>query len=173
MITWSPWNPVATKNTDPKTLSAIVNLVSAYSLSCKKVKYKPKIIVIISPIFLLNKSLLIILWWQKVTETPDARSTTVFSNGSWYGLSALIPTGGHAHPNSGVGESLLWKKAQKNETKNITSDTMNKIIPSRSPVVTAEVWKPRIVPSRATSRHHWNETKNKVIKAKSKRVKDL
>jgi hypothetical protein len=32
-------------------------------------------------------------------------------------------------PNSGVGDRLLWKKAQKKDTKNITSEIINKIIP--------------------------------------------
>lgn len=31
MITWRPWNPVATKNSEPYTLSEIVNGVSIYS----------------------------------------------------------------------------------------------------------------------------------------------
>lgn len=117
--------------------------------------------------------MLIILWWQKVTVTPEAKRTTVFKRGSWKGFNALIPTGGHVHPNSGVGERLLWKKAQKNETKNITSEIINKIIPIRNPVVTALVWNPKTVPSRTTSRHHWNETKSKAIKAKKNKVKDL
>jgi len=51
----------------------------------------------------------------------------------------LIPTGGQEHPNSGEGDNLLWKNAQKKDKKNITSETMNKIIPIRSPVVTCEV----------------------------------
>jgi len=173
MITWSPWKPVATKKTEPKTLSAMENLVSIYSPSWRKVKYNPKIMVEINPIFLLRRSLLIILWWQKVIVIPDARRTTVLRRGSWKGFNALIPIGGHIHPNSGVGESLLWKNAQKKETKNITSETINKIIPIRKPVVTEDVWKPKIVPSRTTSRHHWNDVRNRVIKAKSKSNKDL
>jgi hypothetical protein len=57
-------------------------------------------------------------------------------------------------PSSIVGDSLEWKNAQKNDTKNNTSDTINKIIPHRKPFVTIFVCKPWQVPSRVTS-HHW------------------
>lgn len=45
-------------------------------------------------------------------------------------------------PSSIVGDSLEWKNAQKNDTKNNTSDTINKIIPHRKPFVTIFVCKP-------------------------------
>lgn len=54
----------------------------------------------------------------------------------------LIPAGGQHVPSSTVGESLLWKKAQKNEKKNSTSDVINKIIPHRRPLTTLDVWSP-------------------------------
>jgi hypothetical protein len=57
-------------------------------------------------------------------------------------------------PSSIVGDRLEWKNAQKNDTKNRTSNTINKIIPHRSPVVTTFVCSPWYVPSRVTSRHH-------------------
>lgn len=63
----------------------------------------------------------------------------MFSNGTLNGLSGLIPVGGQAQPNSGVGAKLLWKKAQKKAKKNSTSDVINKIIPHRNPFVTYEV----------------------------------
>jgi hypothetical protein len=47
--------------------------------------------------------------------------------------------GGHCSPNSMVGESLLWKKAQKKEKKKSTSDVINRIMPHRIPLVTIEV----------------------------------
>lgn len=47
-----------------------------------------------------------------------------------------MPTGGHVQPTSGVGASALWKKAQKNAKKNITSERINKTIPVRSPCAT-------------------------------------
>jgi len=77
------------------------------------------------------------------------------------------------HPNSAVGDSLLWKNAQKKETKNITSETINKIIPRRNPLVTKRVWNPKNVPSRTISRHHWKEAKIKIIRAKNKSVRDF
>lgn len=36
--TWAPWNPVATKNVDPYTLSAIENEASMYSPAWRIVK---------------------------------------------------------------------------------------------------------------------------------------
>lgn len=50
--------------------------------------------------------------------------------------------GGQIFPNSTVGESLLWKKAQKKLIKKNTSETMNKIIPHRRPKVTGNVCNP-------------------------------
>lgn len=79
----------------------------------------------------------------------------MFRRGTLNGFSGLIPIGGQQQPSSGVGDSLLWKNAQKNAKKNRTSDVINKIIPHRKPVVTYEVWWPIKVPSRITSRHHW------------------
>jgi len=63
--------------------------------------------------------------------------------------------GGQVDPSSIVGDSLEWKNAQKNDTKNRTSDTINRIIPHRRPLVTIFVCRPWYVPSRVTSRHHW------------------
>lgn len=45
-------------------------------------------------------------------------------------------------PSSMAGESLLWKKAQKKETKNNTSDKMKRIMPHRNPRVTGRVCNP-------------------------------
>jgi hypothetical protein len=36
--TWAPWKPVATKNVDPNTLSAIENEAALYSPTWRKVK---------------------------------------------------------------------------------------------------------------------------------------
>jgi len=66
----------------------------------------------------------------------------VFKRGIAKGLIGSIPVGGHEHPISGVGANLLWKKAQKKEKKNITSEAMNKIIPQRIPRCTGDVWWP-------------------------------
>lgn len=67
----------------------------------------------------------------------------------------MIPIGGHTQPISGVGDSLLWKKAQKNLTKNIISETINKTIPNRIPDVILEESQFKFPNSRTTSRHHW------------------
>jgi hypothetical protein len=63
----------------------------------------------------------------------------VFIKGTFQGLNASTPMGGHEQPSSILGESLLWKKAQKNEKKNITSDVIKSIIPHRSPISTISV----------------------------------
>lgn len=81
----------------------------------------------------------IIAWCDQVTVAPDANKIAVFSNGIWNGLNGTTPVGGQQLPISTVGERLLWKKAQKNEKKNKTSDTINKIIPQRSPIATTLV----------------------------------
>ena len=60
---------------------------------------------------------------------------------------------------STLGESLLWKKAQKKEKKNKTSEVIKKITPHRKPLTTILVWSPWKVPSREISRHHWYITK--------------
>lgn len=79
------------------------------------------------------------VWCAQVTVTPEASSTAVFSKGMENGFKGSIPIGGQQHPNSGLGASLLWKKAQKNAKKNNTSDAINRIMPHRSPLETAEV----------------------------------
>lgn len=66
----------------------------------------------------------------------------VFRRGIWKGLNGIIPCGGHIVPSSILGDRLLWKKAQKNEMKKNTSDTMNKTIPHRNPMVTGVVCNP-------------------------------
>jgi len=76
------------------------------------------------------------LWWAQVTVIPDASRTAVFNNGTLNGLRGVIPVGGQAQPSSGVGDSLLWKNAQKNAKKNSTSEVINRIIPHRRPFVT-------------------------------------
>lgn len=76
------------------------------------------------------------LWWAHVTVTPEASKTEVLSSGTLNGLIGVMPMGGQQHPSSGVGASLLWKKAQKNAKKKHTSDRINRIIPHRRPLAT-------------------------------------
>jgi len=134
--TWAPWNPVATKNVDPYTLSAILNEASIYSPAWRNVKYIPKATVKMRAWMVLARLCSRSLWWAHVTVTPEARSTAVLRRGTLNGLRGVIPVGGQAQPSSGVGERLLWKNAQKKAKKNRTSDVINKIIPHRKPLVT-------------------------------------
>lgn len=93
-------------------------------------------------------------WCAQVTVTPEESKITVLSKGTPNALKGRIPFGGQALPNSTLTAKLLWKKAQKKLAKKKTSETMNKIIPHRSPNSTMEVCIPIKVPSRETSRHH-------------------
>jgi hypothetical protein len=63
----------------------------------------------------------------------------VFNSGILMGLNGVIPAGGHICPNSTEGEILLWKKAQKKDTKKKTSEMMNRTIPVFSPFITGSV----------------------------------
>ena len=75
-------------------------------------------------------------------SNPEERRIIVFVKGTFQGLNASTPIGGQEQPNSILGERLLWKKAQKKEKKNITSEVMKSIIPHRSPISTISVCKP-------------------------------
>lgn len=133
MRTCKPWNPVATKNVEPYTLSAIVKEASQYSLACRNVKYTPRVTVRLRLWRALFSFPSISLWWDHVMVTPEARSTAVLRRGTEKALIGVIPVGGQVQPNSGVGASLLWKKAQKKAKKKHTSDRINRIIPHRRP----------------------------------------
>ena len=73
-------------------------------------------------------------WWDHVTETPEASRMAVFNIGTLKGSRAWTSTGGQMWPRSWVGAREEWKKAQKNEKKKHTSETMNRIIPICKPV---------------------------------------
>lgn len=107
-----------------------------------------------------SKLFLIIAWWDHVTLTPEDNKIIVFNKGTPKALNTLIPKGGQIEPSSILGDSLLLKKAQKKEKKNITSDKINNTIPHRIPVSTINVWSPWKVLSRVTSRHHCAITKS-------------
>lgn len=154
MMTCSPWKPVAIKNVDPKEESAIQNGASTYSKPWKPVKIAPKETVSRRENFALLKLFLIISWWDQVILTPEDNSKIVFRSGILIGLNELTEQGGHIWPNSTVGETLLWKKAQKKDTKKNTSDAMNKIIPVFNPLITNSEWFPWSEASRWISRHH-------------------
>jgi len=95
----------------------------------------------------------------------------VFSNGTSKGLNASIPFGGQIAPISITGANAAAKKAQKNAKKNITSVTINKIIPYRKPNWTIFVCDPSKDDSRTISRHQRNiqsKTQDKPNKLVSK-----
>lgn len=112
-------------------------------------------IVIKSPWDLWEWLFSIIPWWDQVIVIPEANKIAVLRRGICIGLNGLIPKGGHIFPISIEGDNLLWKKAQKKDTKKRTSDVIKRIIPQRRPVTTKLVWSPWKVPSREISRHHW------------------
>jgi hypothetical protein len=122
------------------------------------VKIIPKKIVNINAILDLLKFSFNISWWDHVILTPDESNRIVFNKGILIGLKEIIEEGGQDWPNSIVGEILLWKKAQKKDTKNNTSEAMNKTIPVFNPFMTKLEWFPWVVPSRWISRHHEKAT---------------
>lgn len=91
--------------------------------------------------------------WARVIVTPDVNNTIVLSKGIPRGEKHSIPTGGQTPPIKGEGAKLEWKKAQKKETKNITSDTINKMKPKRKPFCTASVWNPASASSKTFLAH--------------------
>lgn len=89
------------------------------------------------------------------------------------GLKASIFSGGQFWPISIHGLTLEWKYAQKNETKNNTSDVINKIIPIFSPSMILLKWDPCLSASRTTSFHHKKAVAIRNINAGSDIVKDF
>jgi hypothetical protein len=122
---------------------------------CSTVKYSPNSTVKNSPCVARVALFSSMPWCAHVTVTPEANKIAVFSKGTCMGLNSWIPVGGQVDPSSIVGDSLVWKNAQKNDTKNKICETMNRIIPHRRPFVTIFVCNPWYVPPRVTSRHHW------------------
>jgi len=117
------------------------------------VKIAPRMIVRNRAVFAFLRLFLIISWWDQVTVTPEERRRMVFSKGILIGLKEVITVGGQFCPSSMVGEILLWKKAQKKETKNRISEVINRIIPVLRPFMTCLGCSPCSEASRWTSRH--------------------
>jgi len=101
------------------------------------VNTRPMAIVRVSPAFEFFEFPFSISWWAHVTDTPEERRRIVLRRGMLMGLKDETEVGGHLCPSSRVGETLLWKNAQKKETKNRTSDRINKTIPVFSPFITS------------------------------------
>lgn len=160
-MTWRPWKPVATKNTDPYTESAMQKEASMYSITWREVNNTPKTKVKKRP--WMASSLLpeMIAWCAQVTVAPELRRTAVFKRGTEKGFRTSIPWGGHMDPNSMAGTRLLWKKAQKKEKKKQISERMKRIIPIFKPRLTIKVWWPWKVASLITSRHQTKKINTK------------
>ena len=105
-------------------------------------KYTPKMIVTSNASWDLEKSPSISAWCAQVTLTPEESKIIVFIRGTLKGSKASIPIGGHRQPSSTLGDRLLWKKAQKKDIKNMTSEVIKNIIPQRSPISTILVCNP-------------------------------
>ena len=125
-----------------------------YSKACNAVNIKPKNTVKVKPLVASSLSPLTILWCAQVTVAPELSKIAVFRSGTENGFNGSIPNGGQHTPISTAGERLLWKKAQKNETKNNTSETINSKNPIFNPLTVALVWKPWYVDSLTTSLNH-------------------
>lgn len=156
IMTCSPWNPVAMKNVDPNTESAMENGASIYSKPCNNENSSPSVTVITKDFNLRLLLFFRIAWWHHVMETPEDKSNRVLSNGILTGLKGIILCGGHAWPKSILGEILLWKKAQKKDVKKNTSEIINNSMPACNPTVTCFLWFPCLVDSEKTSRHQLN-----------------
>lgn len=133
----------------------------------------PKITVVINPFFACEWLFSIILWWAHVTDTPLESKIIVLRSGIWKGLKGAMFLGGHLIPISIEGANLAWKKAQKKEAKNRTSEVIKRIIPRRIFVSTSNEWWPWKVASRVTSRHHWIEEKIRKNLPKMRRKEEL
>jgi len=151
--TCKPWNPVATKNVDPKTLSLIVKEEMKYSIAWRKVKYTPRRIVTTHGTN--HWELPIKLWWAQVTLTPDLSRIKVLSKGPWKGLKAVSINGGHTPPTSWAGVKEEWKNVQKKAAKKQTSLRMKRSIPNLSPSTIKGEYSPP-TDSDTTSNHHAN-----------------
>jgi len=116
-----------------------VKEASKYSIPCKIVNTTPKITVKIKPKIVFFVSPVIIALCDQVTVAPELKSMAVFNKGTSKGFNTSIPTGGQTEPNVTSGPNEEWKKAQKNEKKNNTSDVINNIIPIFKPFCTLEV----------------------------------
>jgi hypothetical protein len=75
----------------------------------------------------------------QTVATPELNKITVLVRDNCKGLKVSTPFGGHTAPIETASAILLWKNAQKNAKKNITSLLMNNTIPKRNPFCTTQV----------------------------------
>ena len=100
-------------------------------------------------------------------HAPEVTKSNVFINGIKKGLKGSTPNGGHINAWTNPGDKALWKKAQKNPKKNITSETINKEKPIFKPFCTTKVWFPWYVASLIISRHQTYINTQRFIKLKT------
>lgn len=124
------------KNVEPYIPSEKQNVELLYSINCIIRNNEPKIIVAIKLSMDFSLSPLTRLWWHIVTVKPENSNKIVFTIGWWNIFNTIIWSGGQLKDISAVGEREEWKKAQKKLKKKHISDTINKIIPILSPLVT-------------------------------------
>ena len=86
----------------------MVKGVSKYSDIWRRVKYRPRAMVVDKAWVMCFRWPSIRLWCAQVIETPEASRTAVFNSGTSSGLSGLMPVGGQQPPSSGVGARLEW-----------------------------------------------------------------
>ncbi len=137
------------------TLSEIVKFAFTYSNPCKAVNAIANPTVTLRACAASSRFPDTILWCAQVAEAPDVNKIKVFKR-------MELPT--HSRLQSlvvailnqflGLGPMLTRRTPMKNAKKNMTSDTINKIIPNRLPNWTKVVCCPSKVPSRTISRHH-------------------
>lgn len=80
---------------------------STYSNNWIAVKYTPRKMVTSNASWDLVKSPSISAWCAHVTLTPEESKIIVFIKGTLNGSKESTPIGGHKHPNSTLGDSLL------------------------------------------------------------------
>ena len=94
----------------------------------------------------------------------------IFNKGIFNGFKTFIPKGGQTEPKTTLGDKLAWKKAQKNEKKNITSEIIKSITPNLRPCWTFLVWYPLNVLSLITSLHQTNIIRSISIKPANDKI---
>ena len=114
---------------DPYMPSERLKLALQYSNTWNPVKMTAKIIVKTRPQTAPILSPAVIAWCEYVIVAPEQSKIKVLRRGTSKALKTSIPLGGQIVPISTGGHKQAAKKAQKNAKKNITSDTINTIIP--------------------------------------------
>ena len=141
--TCKPWKPVVIKNLAPKEFSLTEKLLFLYSKNWINVKKIPKNKVKKKKFFLflfINKR-----WCAQVIVKPLVKRIQVFKNGIWKGSIEIKKNGGQTDPILSLGTKLLWKKAQNQPKKNITSLKIKRIIPIFKLVLISKEWTPIIL----------------------------